>query len=386
MQKNVYFDHAATSFPKAPGVGDAMKEYIDSVGVNINRSTYATATDAALRVLETRDLLCELFHFPDPTHVIFTPGQTYGLNYVLKGFLKAGDRVITSSMEHNAVMRPLMQLAEAGIIVDRIPCEANGSMRMDAFEHTLNAGKKPALVVLLHASNVSGTLLPAEKIGERCAALNIPFVLDAAQTAGQFPIDFQAMHLSALAMPGHKALLGPQGIGVLMLDPAFAKKIIPLVAGGTGSASDSEYLPPYMPDRFESGTLNLPAIYGLHRAVSFLKEYGIKTLMRENAELTARFLHNLADNKKIRIVGPRNADLQMPVVSLEFLSMDNADAAFRLETEYGICTRCGLHCAPSAHKTLGTFPQGTVRFSFGYGTTIEDVDFVTAAIQTLIEE
>lgn len=384
--RTFYFDHAATSFPKAPAVGDAMKEYIDSVGVNINRSTYASATDAAIRVLETRDLLCELFHFSDPTHVIFTPGQTYGLNYILKGYLKPGDRVITSSMEHNAVMRPLMQLADNGVIVDRVPCEADGSMRMEAFENTLDQGKKPALVVLLHASNVSGTLLPVEQISARCNEEGVPFVLDAAQTAGQYPIDFEKLHLSALSMPGHKALLGPQGVGVLMLDAQFAKALTPLIAGGTGSASDSEYLPPYMPDRFESGTLNLPAIFGLHRALQFLKETGIESIAAENQALTKLFLERISGNKKIRIAGPLNADRQMPVVSVEFLAMDNADAAFRLETEYGICTRCGLHCAPSAHKTLGTFPQGTVRFSFGYGTTEEDVLAVAAAIHALTEE
>lgn len=384
--REYYFDHSATSFPKAPGVGAAMAEYIERFGVNINRSAYASATDASLRVLETRDLICELFHFSDPTHVIFTPGQTYGLNYVIKGLLKPGDRVITSSMEHNAVMRPLMQLAEEGVTVDRIPCEADGSMRMDAFEQTLAAGKKPALVIVLQASNVCGTLLPVKEIGERCRKESIPFVLDAAQTAGQLPIDFEQLHLSALSMPGHKALLGPQGIGVLLLEHEFAKKITPIIAGGTGSASDSEYLPPYMPDRLESGTLNLPAIFGLHRALSFLKAYGIETLMKENRALTARFLEGIANCKQIRIAGPADANGQMPVVSLEFLNMDNADAAFRLETEYGICTRCGLHCAPSAHKTLGTFPQGTVRFSFGYGTTAGDIDAAVAAIRTLSAE
>jgi len=384
--KTYYFDHAATSFPKAPNVGAAMAEYIDSVGVNINRSTYASATGAALRVLETRDLLCELFCFSDPTHVIFTPGQTYGLNYVLKGYLKAGDRVLTSSMEHNAVMRPLMQLQQCGVTVDRIPCEPDGGMDRNAFERALAAEKKPSLVVMVHASNVSGTLLSIEQIGHRCRQEGIPFVLDAAQTAGQYPIDFEKLHLSALSMPGHKALLGPQGIGVLMLEPSFAKRIVPIIAGGTGSASDSEALPPYMPDRFESGTLNLPAIFGLHRALTFLKEYGIDTIAQENKKLTALFLKHIAGNQKIRITGPRNADRQMPVVSVAFLTMDNADAAFRLETEYGICTRCGLHCAPSAHKTLGTFPQGTVRFSFGYGTSEADILAAADAINALTAE
>lgn len=376
--KPIYLDHAATSFPKAPGVGQAMCDYIERLGRSVNRSTYATAAEAAGTVLEVREALCRLFHFDDPTHVVFTPGQTYGLNFAIQGLLRPGDHVVVSAMEHNAVMRPLMQLAASGVAVDRIPCRPDGTMDAAAAEPLFC--ERTRLAVITHASNVSGTLLPIAAISSLCQKHGVPLLLDAAQTAGHYPIDFMALGLSALSVPGHKGLLGPSGIGALLLSRDFAKQLTPLIAGGTGSASDSELLPPYMPDRFESGTLNLPGIYGLHAALQFIEAKGIAYFQKEERCLCERFLCGISKNQKIRLCGTADLTQRVGVISLDFPEMDNAEVAYRLEQAYGIETRCGLHCAPSAHKTLQTFPQGTVRFSFGYGNTEADIDAALAAI------
>lgn len=376
---SIYLDNGATSYPKAPGVGEAMLDYVNNVGANVNRSTYATASTAAMILLDTREQLCRLFNFDDPTHVIFTPGMTAGLNMLLKGYLKPGDHVIVSSMEHNAMMRPLVQLERNGVEFSRIPADRDGIARAQDIIPLIRPNTK--LVAVMHASNVCGSLLPVKEIGAICRERNIPFILDAAQTAGHYPIDFKELGLSALCAPGHKGLLGPQGIGVLLLDHEFAKSVEPLIAGGTGSASDSEELPPYMPDRFESGTMNIPGVYGLNAALAYILEKGVDSFRAHEEVLTKRFLDGLKDIP-VRLAGTWDMDKRVGVIAVDFTGHDNAEAAFALE-QAGILTRCGLHCAPSAHKTLGTFPQGVVRFSLGYASTEADVDGALEAIRTI---
>ena len=376
---SIYLDNGATSYPKAPGVGEAMLDYVNNVGANVNRSTYATASTAAMILLDTREQLCRLFNFDDPTHVIFTPGMTAGLNMLLKGYLKAGDHVIVSSMEHNAMMRPLVQLERDGVEFSRIPADRDGIARAQDIIPLIRPNTK--LVAVMHASNVCGSLLPVKEIGAICRERNIPFILDAAQTAGHYPIDFKELGLSALCAPGHKGLLGPQGIGVLLLDHEFAKSVEPLIAGGTGSASDSEELPPYMPDRFESGTMNIPGVYGLNAALAYILEKGVDSFRAHEEVLTKRFLDGLKDIP-VRLAGTWDMDKRVGVIAVDFTGHDNAEAAFALE-QAGILTRCGLHCAPSAHKTLGTFPQGVVRFSLGYASTEADVDGALEAIRAI---
>lgn len=236
---------------------------------------------------------------------------------------------------------------------------------------------------MAHGSNVGGAIQDAAAVGRVCGEYGIPFALDAAQTAGHWEIDFEAMGLSALSVPGHKGLMGPSGIGALLLSPGFAKGLSPLVTGGTGSASDAERQPAYMPDRFESGTPNLPGIYGFQAAVDFVLETGVEALRRREEELTGLLLDGLRGIPQIRLAGPERTDHRAGVVSIDFLREDNAEAAFRLEQEFGILTRCGLHCAPSAHKTLGTFPQGTVRFSVGWFTTPEEVSAAVDAVRRI---
>lgn len=357
-----------------------MKYYLDCVGANVNRSVYTAAQEAGLVTLTLRQRLARLFGFPEPpTHVILTPGATAGLNMIISGLLRPGDHCIVSSMEHNAVMRPLLRLP--GVAVSRVPCDAEGFADLDALPGLFREDTR--LVIMAHGSNVCGAVQDAAAIGRICAEKGVPFALDAAQTAGHFPVDFRAFGLSAMAVPGHKGLLGPGGVGALLLRDDFAQKLTPLIAGGTGSASDSEYLPPYLPDRFESGTANLPGCYGWEAALRFIEETGVDVLRQHERALCARFLDGLADISGVRLVGPRNMDRRVGVISVDFLRRDNAEMAYALEAQYGILTRCGLHCAPSAHKTLGTFPQGTVRFSLGWASTEADVDAALAAIRAL---
>ena len=378
----IYLDNAATSFPKPEGVSQAMKTYLDQVGATINRSVYGSAQDAGLKTLQLRQRLKKLFHFPEPvTHVILTPGATWGLNMAIKGFLKPGDHCIVSSVEHNAVMRPLLQLE--GVEYDRIPCNGEGLLNPGDIEGLIRPNTR--LLVMAHGSNVCGSVQDAKAVGEICAKHDIAFVLDAAQTAGHDPVDFEAFGLSALCVPGHKGLLGPTGIGALLMRDAFAKALNPIVAGGTGSASDSEYLPEYLPDRFESGTPNLPGIYGWEAALDFLEKTGVDTLREHEMQLCKRFLDGLETIDGVALCGTKDLSRRVGVISLDFLWEDNAEAAFRLETEFGILTRCGLHCAPSAHKTLDTFPRGTVRFSLGFASTESDVDAALDAIRAISE-
>ena len=377
----VYLDNAATSFPKPPAVGARMREYVDEVGASVGRGSYEAAQQAELVTLRLRQRLCALFGFADPSHVILTPGNTWGLNMLLLGALRPGDHALVSAMEHNAVMRPLTQLAKRGVSFDRIPCDAEGRLQTGRVQAMLRSNTR--LVLLAHASNVSGTVQDAAAVGEICAARGIPFALDAAQTAGHIPLDFAALHLSALSVPAHKGLMGPQGIGALLLRPDFAKTLEPMVSGGTGSVSDSEDIPLYLPDRFEPGTPNLPGIYGWEAALAYLESVTVEAAAAHDRALSERFLIGLRDMPGVALIGPDTAEGRVGVFSLDFPGKDNAEIAARLEEDFGILTRCGLHCAPSAHRTLGTFPRGTVRLSLGWFNTEDDIGRALQAIKAV---
>ncbi|MBQ6430717.1 MAG: aminotransferase class V-fold PLP-dependent enzyme [Oscillospiraceae bacterium] len=377
----IYLDNAATSWPKAPSVCDQMKYYLDCVGASINRGVYAPAQEVGLKTLTLREQLAAFFHHPDPNHVILTSGCTAALNLAIKGLLHPGDHVLVSSLEHNAVMRPLVQL---GVAFDRVPCDTEGFLRCDLLEPLLRPNTK--LVILNHASNVCGTVQNAEAVGRLCKLHGIPLLLDAAQSAGHVAVDFEAFGLSALAVPAHKGLLGPQGIGALLVTPEFAARLAPLLAGGTGSVSDSEEIPPYMPDRFEPGTPNLPGIFGWSAAMDYVNQIGLDELRRHEVGLTEAFLNGLAEIDGIRVAGTKDMSRRVGVIGVDFDHIDNAEAADRLEREFGILTRCGMHCAPAAHKALGTFPQGVVRFSVSAFTTESEIDAAINAVRTLAEE
>ncbi len=377
----IYLDNAATAFPKAPGVSDQMKYYLDRVGASLNRGVYAPAQEVGLKTLTLREQLAAFFRHPNPNHVILTSGCTAALNMAIKGLLREGDHVLVSSLEHNAVMRPLVQL---GVAFDRVPCDSEGFLRADLIEPLLRPNTK--LFILNHASNVCGTVQNAEAVGILCKLHGIPLLLDGAQSAGHVPVDFEAFGLSALAVPAHKGLLGPQGVGALLVTPEFAAKLTPLLAGGTGSVSDSEEIPPYMPDRFEPGTPNLPGIFGWSAAMDYVNQVGLDALRRHETALTARFLKGLAEIEHLRVVGTKDVSRRVGVIGVDFANIDNAEAADRLEREFGILTRCGMHCAPAAHRALATFPQGVVRFSVGAFTTETEINAAVNAVRILAEE
>lgn len=369
-----YLDNASTTFPKPKEVADDVYKYMTQIGCNINRGCYQNAYNVEEIVYNTRMLLCELFDASDCKNVVFTKNVTESINTILKGFLKPGDHILVSSLEHNCVMRPLTQLRENGITYSLIPCESDGTIILDAIKSVITPATKALLCT--HASNVCGTILPIKEIGRICKENGILFFVDSAQTAGILPISMKEMNISALAFTGHKGLLGPQGIGGFILSNDMIDKIDPLIVGGTGSFSDSIEIPNIMPDRFESGTLNLPGIIGLHASLSWIKQTGIETIYKHEMELTKKFLDGLLkleENGLITIIGKKDTTGRLGVVSIQTRDVDIANAAFLLDEKYGIMTRVGQHCAPMAHKTLRTFPTGTLRFSFGYFNTEEDV-------------
>lgn len=382
--KDIYFDNSSTSFPKAPNVGRAMGEFIENGAFNINRGSYEGAYEAGSAVLDTREMLKDLFNAPDSKNVVFTPSVTYSLNYFIKGFLKPNDHVLVTSVEHNAVMRPLVQMKELGLEFDVVPCDEEGSITADDFRKYIKENTKA--IITTHASNVCGTIIPIEEIGALCKEKGLVYAVDTAQTAGILNIDMQKANIDFLAFTGHKGLLGPQGIGGFISSDKLEGLIYPIISGGTGSLSDSEEMPDFLPDRFESGTLNLPGIIGLHQALVYLKEAGIDNMRNEKMEITKYFLDKVKEIEGAKVAGKKTVEGRLGVVSIDFEGFDNSIVSFYLSSNYKIMTRVGMHCAPRAHQTLNTFPQGTVRFSFSHFNTEEEVDICIDAIKTILDD
>jgi cysteine desulfurase family protein len=382
--KNIYLDNGATSFPKAPGVAESMSHYLLNVGCNVNRGAYDSSLEAENIVYETRELLCELFNFNKPENAVFTKNITESLNVVLKTLLKRGDHVIVSSMEHNAVMRPLGSLAEKGVKFSKVPCNIAGQLNPEDIKDYIKPNTRA--VVMTHGSNVSGTMIDIEKVGEICKENNIYFIVDTAQTAGFADIDFEKVNADIIAFTGHKSLLGPQGTGGFLVGEEILKDMSTFIEGGTGSASEIEIQPNYMPDKFEAGTMNIPGIYGLNAALKYISKGKIKEIREKELYLIDAFLKDIYNIDGIRPVGLSSIEGRTAVVSIDFLENDNALVAHSLNEDYGIMTRCGLHCAPSAHKTLDTFPQGTVRFGFSHFTTMEEVKYTIDSINSVVKK
>lgn len=380
-KRQIYFDNGSTSWPKAPKVAEAMSELLKKGAFNISRGNYEGAYEVEEIVLDTRDRLARLFHARDSRNVIFTPGITYSLNYFIKGFLKPGDHVLVSGLEHNAVMRPLKQMESRGVAYDIVRTEEDGTVHPESVEEAVRSSTKA--VIMLHASNVCGTILPIREIGDICQRRHLFFVVDTAQSAGTIPVDMEDCKIDFLAFTGHKGLLGPQGIGGFLISEELDACMEPYIAGGTGSQSDSLYMPDFLPDKYESGTLNLPGIIGLNSALSYIEETGIETIHNRKMELAGYFLERVKEFPDIRVAGRNGIEGRVAVVSLDFLQKDNAVAAFELEQRYGIMTRVGLHCAPTAHRTLNTYPQGTVRFAFGMENRIEEIDLCLEGIRRI---
>lgn len=384
--KKIYLDQASTTYPKPECVAKAVYEYMTGNGSNINRGCYENAYDTEEVVLETRERLCELFDGPDCKNVVFTKNVTESLNVVLKGFLKPGDHVLVSSMEHNAAMRPIRQLEKNGVEFDRIPCTEQGELKLQSMEAFLKPNTKA--VVMIHASNVCGTILPLKEVGAFCKTHGLKFIADCAQTAGTMPISMKEMNIDVLCFTGHKGLYGPQGIGGFILQEEMISEITPLLSGGTGSISHTEEIPEFMPDRFEPGTMNLPGIFGLNSALGWINEVGIENIYNKERILTRIFLEEIGKmdpkGEKIKLVGKKTEEGRTAVVSIQTPGRDVSEVAYLLDKKYGIMTRVGLHCAPSAHQTIGTYPTGTVRFSFGYFNTEEEVLFAVKALEEIL--
>ena len=386
--RRVCLDQAATSFPKPVCVAEAVADYMTNIGSNINRGSYAGAYEAEDTVFETRQLLCTLFGWDDPACVVFTPNITTSLNWVIKGLLRPGDHVLVSSMEHNAVMRPLTQLASRGVTFDRISADSSGKMDLSSLPGLVKPNTRA--LVTLHASNVNGMLMPVKELGAFCRERGIFFIADTAQSAGRCRIDMKELGIDALAFTGHKGLMGPQGTGGLIVTRTLAEKLDPLISGGTGSFSHTEQVPDAMPDRFEPGTPNLPGIFGLNAALKWILSTGVDQIFEKEHSLYRRLKEGFETLPGVRIVGAAQSDdirhAPMPVLSIQTPGHDIALIAASLDEEAGIQARVGLHCAPAAHRTLGTFPEGTLRFSPGYFNTVSDIDLCVDTLGKILRK
>ena len=364
----VYLDNAATSWPKPPEVIAAMQAYLENGGGSPGRAAHGKSLASARMVYETRDALSSLFNATSPDRVIFTKNATEAINLLLFGFLNPGDHVIVSSMEHNAVMRPLRQLESRGVSLSVAACDSCG--RLDPLTIKTALTPRTRLVLLVHASNVTGTLLPIAEVANIAREAGIRFAVDAAQTAGVHPIDVQSGGIDFLTFTGHKSLGGPQGTGGLVIGPDVDLR--PLMFGGTGSASESENQPAFLPDKLESGTLNAIGIAGLGASLAALTEFGVENVLAHERKLMKLFRDGLKEMPDIEVYGPENTAESVGVLSLNVASRPCEEVGMELERNFDILTRTGLHCAPAAHRTIGTFGRGTVRFSVSRFNTESD--------------
>lgn len=379
MAKRIYLDNGSTSWPKAPTVAQSMADFLLYNGSNIGRGGYQEAYSTEDKVDSVRQALAD--RYGDPNHpecVTFTLNVTEALNFLIKGLFTKADHVLVSSMEHNAVMRPLVQ---SGVPFTRIPADREGRMLLDHLEQLLRPSTRA--IITTGASNVSGTIQPVEELADFAREHHLLLVIDSAQALPYLPLNLKELDAAAIAFTGHKGLLGPQGTGGMILTPETAQRLQPLVSGGTGSMSDSELIPPFLPDKMEAGTQNLPGLIGLGTALSYLKDHEAE-LRRNEKERCSSLLEGLLKMDKLRVIGPKTMDERVPVVSIDVPDKDNADIADLLSRRYGIETRVGLHCAPIAHKSLGTFPRGTIRFAPGAFTTQEEIDYTLESLKALL--
>ena len=375
----IYLDNAATSRPKPPEVIQAMTDFLNDVCASSGRSGHRLAIEASRTVYETRDSIAEFFNIANPLQVVFTMNATESLNLAMRGSLKAGDHVITSSMEHNSVMRPLRAMESHGVEVSVIQCSAQGFLDPDDVRKAIKPNTK--MMVLNHGSNVTGSLAPAEEVGRIAKDNGLLFLLDTAQTAGAYPIDVEKMHVDLLAFTGHKSLCGPQGTGGLYIREGV--KLDALKWGGTGSRSEEEYQPDFLPDKHESGTLNVVGLAGLGAGVRFVMGEGIEAIRKSERDLTHRLISGLLEIPGVTVYGGLDADRQVGVVSFNINGLSQSEIGLRLDEDYKIMCRVGLHCAPIAHKTIGTFPNGTVRFGLGTFTTENEIDTAIQAVREM---
>jgi cysteine desulfurase / selenocysteine lyase len=375
----IYVDNAATSWPKPDTIIKAMVNALEQAGGNPGRSGHRLSIAAARLMYDTREELARFFGINDPLRVIFTANATHALNLALNGILEPGDRVITSSMEHNAVMRPLRHLEKHGVTVTVVPCAADGSFDVDDLSKTIDGNTR--LVVITHASNVVGTIMPIVDIAKVAHQAGALILVDTAQTAGAVPINMKDMGIDLLAFTGHKELQGPPGIGgLVMADDLDVSQIEPLVRGGTGSRSELEEQPDDLPDKYESGTANLVGIAGLGAGLRYVQERGVDRIHAHLAKISRVLIEDLSVIPGIKLYGTMDAARMVSVISFTASGQRVSEIGLKLDDEFGILSRVGLHCAPAAHRTIGSFPEGTVRLSPGISTTDEDIKKVVTGI------
>ncbi|APG28045.1 cysteine desulfurase [Syntrophotalea acetylenivorans] len=378
----IYLDNAATTFPKPESVYTTLDQTCRRLAISPGRGSYSLALEAGRLVYEVRETVAEFFNIPDPARVIFTANATEAINLGLFGLLQAGDRVVSTTMEHNAVSRPLHALASRGVEVVRVPADATGQVSASAIhEAATDGGKTARLVVLSHCSNVTGSIQPVEEIGPWCRQHGILFMVDAAQSAGLLPIDVRRMGIDLLAAAGHKGLFGPTGTGFLYL--AEGLHPMPLVYGGTGGNSSSPLMPDELPERLECGTLNTPALAGLQAGIEFVRSQGLEQIFRHKNALLTQLKDGLQSMPALHLHGPDCSDLQGGVLSFTVAGHDPSEIGFLLDVEHGICIRTGLHCAPDAHRSIGTLPAGTLRVSPGAFNTAADIDALLNALDRI---
>lgn len=379
---NVYLDNASTSFPKPKAVSDSIYNYLTNIGGNPGRANHSNALESNRYLFLARETIANFFNFHKIENVIFTNNITSSLNTLINGILKPGDHVITSSMEHNSVIRPLYNLKETiGIDLEIVSAKSNGIIDVDSISKAIKNNTK--LIVITHASNITGSIQPIQKIGELCKKHNVFFILDSAQSAGVLEVDFKKFNLNALAFTGHKSLLGPQGIGGFIIDDELNKICDPYILGGTGSLSHSLIQPDFLPDKFESGTLNIPGIIGLYEGIKFIEKEGLNTIYEHNSYLRSYLINEISNMDNFTIYGDLNPVKGTSCVSITNSNLDVSELSFILDSDYGISNRSGLHCAPLAHKTIGTYPNGTVRLSLGYFNTLEEIKYTVDSLNKI---
>ncbi|MDD5095597.1 MAG: aminotransferase class V-fold PLP-dependent enzyme [Dehalococcoidia bacterium] len=377
----IYLDNAATSYPKPESVYQAMEGFMRHAAASPGRSGHRLSIEAGRVVYGAREALAQLFNVDDPLRIVFTKNATEALNLAINGILRPGDHAITSSMEHNSVMRPLRALEKKGIDLTVVGCSREGFLDPQEVEKVIRSNTR--LIVLTHASNVVGTLLPVAEVGAIARKHKVLFCVDAAQTAGAYSVDINQMNIDLLAFTGHKSLFGPQGTGGLCIGDGVAETLEPLMRGGTGSRSESEHQPGFLPDKYESGTPNTVGLAGLSAGVAFILSQGVARIREREEKIIKHLIEELKSIPEVTLYGTSDATKQMAVISLNIDGFTSSEVAVRLEEDSDIMCRPGLQCAPVAHKTLGTFPDGTVRLSPGYFTTEEEIGVTLEAIRRI---
>ncbi len=376
---SIYLDNAATSFPKPEAVYRAVNDTLQKYGSSPGRGGHKMSMQTERITFGARETIASFFNIPSSSNVIFTFNVTMGINLALKGILKTGDHVITSSMEHNAVMRPLKRLEKEGVAKTVVKCSKEGFLNPKDIEKEIKPNTK--LIVITHASNVVGTIMPIREVGEIARKKGIVFLVDAAQSAGLLPIDAQKDNIDILACTGHKSLFGPQGTGFLYIKDGLDVK--PLIEGGTGSNSESDEMPDFLPDKFQGGTFNTPGIAGLGAGIEFIRNEGLQKIRDKELHLITEIMNELKKIRGVKLYGPLNPLDRVAVVSFNIEGKDPAEVGNILNEEYDIMSRVGLHCAPNAHRTIGTFPHGTVRVGVGYFNTENDIEKLIKAVKDI---